>query len=659
MNKTALSLLICASFSFSALAENHADIETAAEGSAYISVIVKLKPNNNRQSKPALPELRDNTLTLSPLFNTSGMRGAQLSEMTALNERYGFDRYLRVELPESKQHDINYINSVIGKLVQQDNIELVYPESVPVSLDRGLETVERPQESGLSYAPNNNAKASVPDFRAQQDYANAPDEKRPNYVMGGVNRASVSQYAGHDGNGVSLVSMENNPWNSSHVNLPDVSFHEGDKTYSGEDHDTSSVGIMAAKDIGTGIRGLSWNARMGYAKWQVNNLYNMIPRLNAGDVVQMGMQTGGGEITGCTSSCYVPQENAAAYYDVIKALTDKGVHVIQAAGNGNINLDHTAFNGKFDLKKRDSGAIIAGAFCANNGKKASFSTWGTRVTSASWGCWDVVTTGYGGLHNVKNAEYTGSFSGTSSANPIIAGVVASLSGIAKAHGIRVSPIQMRQILQETGTSLAAGDTAKIGTHPNMAKAVVKIMELKEDSQDKPVAVAGQNFSVTATSDGSRAYSLDASASLNAVSYRWTISKGAGKFWLQEKQAGGWVRQVDGPNARALIPANTDGEVTYRLTVTGKDGSEDTSQVTVTVNKASIPEIPEEDEDEDESVETDAYSPNIAYTVKCTGVSHNGQTWFNQWYLNAGQEEPGRGGMWGAWRTADASNNSCK
>jgi len=652
MNKTALALLTIFSFNFSALAESHADYEKAWAGTSYISVIVKFKANNNLQIKSALSELRGNILTASPLFNAPKLRGAQLSEMTALNERYGFDRYVRVELPESKQQDVNYINDIINKLAQQDNIELVYPESIPVSLERGLENADRAHESGLSYALNTSPKASVPDFRSQQDYANAPGEKRPNYAMGGVNRVNVSQYAGHDGSGVSVVSMENNPWNSSHINLPEVSFHEGDKTYSGEDHDTSSVGIIAAKDIGTGIRGLSWNVRMGYSKWQANNLYNMIPRLSAGDVVQIGMQTGGGHITGCTSSCYVPQENAAAYYDVIKALTDKGVHVIQAAGNGNINLDHAAFNGKFDVKKRDSGAIIAGAFCANNGKKASFSTWGTRVTSSSWGCWDVVTTGYGGLHNAKNAEYTGSFSGTSSANPIIAGVVASLSGIAKAHGITVSPVQMRQILQETGTTLVAGDSAKVGTHPNMAKAVEKIMELKDDgSQEKPVAIAGQNFSVTATSDGSRAYALDASASQNAVWYRWTISKGAGTFWLQEKQAGAWVRQVDGPTARALIPANTNGEVTYRLTVKGKDGSEDTSEITVTVNKTTIPDIPEED--------ADAYNPRIAYPVKCTRVSHNGQTWFNQWYVNAGQEEPGKGGMWGAWRSIDAVNNSCK
>ena len=651
MNKTGLALLICALLSAPAFAQNSVTHEQAWEGTSYLSVIVKLKPGTTlNKSSPF--SLRDSTLAVSPLFTANHLRSSELSEMDALNERYGFNRYLRIALPADKQHDAAYINDVINELTARQDIELAYPESMPVSLEKGVNVPDVPPYSGLSYALNSTSQATVPDFRGLQDYTKSPDEKRPGYYMGGVNRDSVNQYTGHDGSGISLVSMENNAWNTSHVNLPPIEFHEGDKRYTpGEDHDTSSVGIMAAKDINAGIKGLTWNARMGYVKWQANNLYNMIPRLKAGDVVQIGMQTGGGDVTGCTSSCYVPQENAPAYYDVIKALTDKGVHVIQAAGNGNINLDHAGFNGKFDVKKRDSGAIIAGAFCADNGKKASFSTYGSRVTSASWGCWDVVTTGYGGLHSIKNAEYTSSFSGTSSANPIIAGVVASLSAIAKAHNITVTPQQKRSILQETGTPLAAGDSAKVGTHPNMAKAVARILELKEEEQEEVKAVPGESFTVTGTTDSSRAYQLDGSASKNAVSWKWTIDKNStGTFWLQEKHAGGWVREVSGPTARALIPANTDGEATYWLTVTGKDGSVSAEKITVTVKKPQLPDIP------DDSAE--AYNPRIAYPVKCTRVSHNGKIWLNQWYVNAGQEEPGSGGEWGAWRTSDAANNSC-
>lgn len=149
-----------------------------------------------------------------------------------------------------------------------------------------------------------------------------------------------------------------------------MSLSSGKTTYvEKQDHDTASVGIMAAKDIGTGIRGISWKSRLGYAGSAHNNLYNLIPLLKAGDVVQIGVHVAGGYPAGCQKDCWVAMESEPAYYDVIKALTDKGVHVIEAAGNGNVNLDSPGFKGAFDVNVRDSGAILAGAFCAKDGKK--------------------------------------------------------------------------------------------------------------------------------------------------------------------------------------------------------------------------------------------------------------------------------------------------
>ncbi|MCC3704522.1 M66 family metalloprotease [Rouxiella badensis] len=106
----------------------------------------------------------------------------------------------------------------------------------------------------------------------------------------------------------------------------------------------------------------------------------------------------------------------------------------------------------------------------------------------------------------------------------------------------------------------------------------------KNAAQAPVAVAGDDFTVTPTKYLSTAYELDASASQNAVSYKWTILKGAGTFWLQEKHAGLWVREVRSAKARALIPANTRGEVTYLLTVTSKEGKTATSQITVSVKE---------------------------------------------------------------------------
>lgn len=104
------------------------------------------------------------------------------------------------------------------------------------------------------------------------------------------------------------------------------------------------------------------------------------------------------------------------------------MHVVAAAGNGNINLDHSYFNGRFDPAQRDSGSFLVVAADPATGLRASFSNYGSRVNVFPWG-WNVTTTGYGGLYNEPNAEYTATFSGISSANPIVAGAVASLQGI--------------------------------------------------------------------------------------------------------------------------------------------------------------------------------------------------------------------------------------
>ncbi|WP_368540860.1 S8 family serine peptidase [Enterobacter soli] len=670
-------------------------MQLAQQGVTYTAIVVKLKP-----SKPLLKStgtattttttatakltLSDPSLVPEAMFKPKlqSTRTSQTSEFTELNARYGFDRYLRIEIPENKSTDKEYINNVIAELERNQNVEVVYPESLPVSMDEMSESDKQAPALLKSSVQSTVGASAIPDYRYKQDYLRSPTEKRASYYMGGVNRDSVNQYPGSAGEGVTIISMENYIWNTNHVNLPKPALVQGNGTYNGDHHDTASVGIMAATDIGTGMRGLAWKSRVGFASWQSNNLYNMIPLLKAGDVVQMGMQTGGGEVAGCTTNtCYVPQENVQSYYDIIKALTDKGVYVIEAAGNGNVNLDHPGFNGKFNVQTRDSGAIIAGAFCAKEGTRASFSTYGSRVTSSSWGCFDVATTGYGSLNKVANAEYTHAFSGTSASNPIIAGVVASLSGIAKANGITVTPVQMRQILQETGTPLAEGDSAKVGTQPDMERAVAKILALKNGGETlpAPTAVAGADYTMVSPATGVSVYPLDGSKSLNAKSYTWSVTKGSGTFFVEEKLNGNLVNSVDGAHAYAVIPANTEGESVYTLTTTGADGRTAQDSMTIKVSKPAVPakdDTPSKDEtpakddtpSKDETPAKDdtpakdttpAYNAKIAYPTKCTKVAHNGKIWFNQWYVNPGQEEPGKGGTWGAWREQGASGNSCK
>lgn len=68
-------------------------------------------------------------------------------------------------------------------------------------------------------------------------------------IIWGVNRDSVDRYAGSAGEGITIISAEIDAWNTSHANLPPMSLSSGKTTYvANNDHDTASVGIMAAKD---------------------------------------------------------------------------------------------------------------------------------------------------------------------------------------------------------------------------------------------------------------------------------------------------------------------------------------------------------------------------------------------------------------------------
>ncbi|WP_150665061.1 trypsin-like peptidase domain-containing protein [Pandoraea commovens] len=166
----------------------------------------------------------------------------------------------------------------------------------------------------------------------------------------------------------------------------------------------------------------------------------------------------------------------------------------------------------------------------------------------------------------------------------------------------------------------------------------------------PVAAAGKNFTVR-TATTSSAYPLDGSASQNAESYTWTILKGAGTFWLQEKQAGPWVSKVENVKARALIPANATGEATYLLTVTGKDGSTAKSEITVTVKPATESGIG--------GGTTPSWSSTSVYATPCTPVVFAGKVWLNGWWTKG--ESPTNSGRWGVWREKGSSDmhSACK
>jgi len=139
-----------------------------------------------------------------------------------------------------------------------------------------------------------------------------------------------------------------------------------------------------------------------------------------------------------------------------------------------------------------------GAGTKSGRNKCSFSTYGSRVDVCGIGDWSIYTTGYTDLYNGgAHANYTKSFSGTSSSTPIVASAAVAIQSYAKTKlGKILSPKDMRSLLVATGTPQGTG--GKIGPLPNIQAAIAK---LDKDSG----AVVGTTYSLvvnSGTGDGS-------------------------------------------------------------------------------------------------------------------------------------------------------------
>jgi subtilisin family serine protease len=170
----------------------------------------------------------------------------------------------------------------------------------------------------------------------------------------------------------------------------------------------------------------------------------------------------------------------------------RGIIVVEAAGNGAQNLDDPFYDQPdpsfLDSWKNpfrgaaDSGAILVGAGAPPSGQfgpdrsRLDFSNYGSRIDCQGWGR-GVVSTGYGDLYGgsddaFRTVAYTAEFSGTSSASPIVTGVVACLQGIARAQGRALDPTKVRNLLRETGSpqtpGIAGGVLQRIGNRPDLA-----------------------------------------------------------------------------------------------------------------------------------------------------------------------------------------------
>ena len=373
------------------------------------------------------------------------------------------------------------IVDLVNALNALDEVEIAYPASLPA-----------PPPAPVT-----------PNFEPQQGYLDP-------VAASGIDAKFAWGIPGGTGRNVVVVDIEYG-FNTAQEDLPpDIVVIDNILAANNpgiQAHGTAVLGEIVGKNNNLGVKGIAFEATAKFRSECVDNKCDDINiadavnqaknATNVGDVILIEAQT---NVCGYpnpptpSQKGYGPVEWEQAVYDAILNATAAGRHVVEPAGNGEVDLDAAGCKGIFNRKNRDSGAIIVGAGAPFGFQKQparsilSFSSYGSRVDLQGWGE-NVVTTGdnhegYYDLFPVKpdtcsaepNRCYTKTFAGTSSASPIVASAVAILSSVAKTNGRGISPMQMRNLLVATGSSqqpdVAGGPVQKkIGPLPNLRQAI--------------------------------------------------------------------------------------------------------------------------------------------------------------------------------------------
>ncbi|MCA9925211.1 MAG: chitobiase/beta-hexosaminidase C-terminal domain-containing protein, partial [Anaerolineales bacterium] len=321
---------------------------------------------------------------------------------------------------------------------------------------------------------------------------------------GGMDVRYAWEGTGGRGDGIDICDVEYgyNP----HADLPAIiQLALPAKIYTNDfyEHGTAVLGMLGGKDNGWGVTGMVTEARLLFSPvTPFNGSFNIanaitrcIDNLNAGDVILLEQQAAG------RNGNFVPSEWDPAVYAAIKTAVGKKITVVEAAGNGSEDLDHvfyqTAKPGHTPFTAaKDSGAIIVGSAKSiwtatprawNDGS----STYGSTVDLQGWGM-HILAPGYGNYYNDEGSSLSYTlFSGTSGASPMVTAAVAIVqaNNIAK-NGSPATPAQVKQLLQNTGSSQADEGDEHIGPFPNLRAAINDIWNLPEPAAPVIMPVGG-------------------------------------------------------------------------------------------------------------------------------------------------------------------------
>lgn len=280
-----------------------------------------------------------------------------------------------------------------------------------------------------------------------------------------------------DGLGVGFVDLEQG-WTLSHEDLAGagITLISGvNQSFAG--HGTAVLGEIVAVDNTLGVVGIAPRAHTRVvSEWRTATTYSTAEAIASaaavmasGDVLLLETQTTYGTMQN------VPVEVYDATFDAIRAATDDGIIVVEAAGNGTRDLNNfqtTAGRRILDRTHadfRDSGAIMVGAAKSTvPHARSSFSNFGNRIDCFGWG--DSIETCGNGSTGTGTTTYTSSFGGTSGASPMVAGAAVLVQSWRSARALpRLMPLAMRALLSDplNNTASQTPSTDRVGVMPNL------------------------------------------------------------------------------------------------------------------------------------------------------------------------------------------------
>jgi len=450
--------------------------------------------------------LRRAGATIQPLFDEAQLM-PRVASMTPsppstreASEREAFERipppaelgkYQVVKAADERLEDL------AAELIGQGLVAAAYvqPEIFPPVAPRSRATHARARAiASVPLASPLPPEAPTPDFTDQQGYLGpSPD---------GVDAFFAWTQPGGKGDGVSVIDIEGG-WCFTHEDLRHtVGGLVGGTALGGSlwrDHGTSVLSEIVAEENGIGVTGIAPRASVTAVSHSPDGagpaIMTAARRLRAGDIMLLEMHAPGPRLNfrddpmqrGFIAMEWWPEVFAAVSFAV-----RRGIIVVSAAGNGAEDLDDPLYSVRpttpphvfdrswvnpFDRTRRDSGSIIVGAGAPPGNvfgldrTRLGFSNFGELIDAQGWGA-GVVACGKGDLQNgVEERLYTATFSGTSSASPIVVGALACIQGIRKAMGrAPLTPAQARDLLRSTGAPQSNGGqpiTERIGNRPDV------------------------------------------------------------------------------------------------------------------------------------------------------------------------------------------------